>query len=137
MYLSRPGRSLAITSITVLWTRSALTMLSSSRSDAVMQLLRGPNRSSDQLHRCPRPARAETNSHGRYAGCFPRAQVSLQNAVTLVRAAIWQLFEDGLIDADSATLALLALDVGVRRVDAIKSWPASMREYLSDRVRAT
>jgi hypothetical protein len=31
------------------------------------------------------------------------------------RAAIWQLFEQGLLDENSATAGLLAVDIGLRR----------------------
>jgi hypothetical protein len=31
------------------------------------------------------------------------------------RAAIWQLFEDGLLDENMATAGLLAVDIGMRR----------------------
>jgi hypothetical protein len=31
------------------------------------------------------------------------------------RAAMWQLFEDGLLDENMATAGLLAVDIGMRR----------------------
>ena len=53
--------------------------------------------------------------------------------VTAAYAAIWQLFDNGLIDEDSATLSLLAIGLGVRRAAAIKSWQTEMRAWLADR----
>ena len=38
------------------------------------------------------------------------------DAVTEARVAIWHLFEDGLIDEDHATEALLAIGVGLQHV---------------------
>ena len=38
--------------------------------------------------------------------------------VTEARLVIWQLFEAGLIDEDHATVALLAISLGVQRVQA-------------------
>jgi len=60
---------------------------------------------------------------------------STDDPVRAARDAIWRLFDDGLIDDDSATLALLAIDVGVRRTDAFKSWRAEIRDYIADRSR--
>jgi hypothetical protein len=39
----------------------------------------------------------------------------VRDGVTIAQRAIWRLFEAGLIDDSSATVALLAIHVGIRR----------------------
>jgi hypothetical protein len=47
----------------------------------------------------------------------PEAEdASLADPVDAARHAIWLLFEDGQLDEDRATDALLAIDVGTRRM---------------------
>lgn len=56
------------------------------------------------------------------AGCEPaslaqflRARPAATSAARAAQAAIWRLFEDGQIDDASATVALLAIHVGLQR----------------------
>ena len=51
-----------------------------------------------------------------YAACIRRCiEPPAHDAVTAAKDAIWRLFEAGLIDEDLATLALLAIALGIRR----------------------
>jgi len=54
-------------------------------------------------------------SIGDPAQFFKTRTASLPGAVETAQDAIWHLFDDGLIDDSSATVALLAIYVGLRR----------------------
>jgi hypothetical protein len=55
----------------------------------------------------------------------PPASVGI-DPVEAARTAIWQLFEDGLLDENMATAGLLAVDVGMRRSGIRDTEPRSV-----------